>query len=338
MMYTTTCQQLIKIPGAPDIEGLNFRRFSGEADFHYMAEILNLCSTYDQLDGFYTAEGFASYYRHLVNTNLYKDVLIAEMNNRPIAFCWTSWHNEESQIRIYEHYGHVIPKWRRKGIGRALLRFNQRRLKSISRNHQEGKQRWFETYAEDTEIAAVKLIESEGYTPVRYFYTMVRNDLENIPNLPLPKGIEVRPVEPDHYQAINDASREAFRDHWGYSDELNPSVAQWLDDPNFDPALWRVAWDGDQIAGMVLSYIDVKENQNLKRLRGYTENICVRRPWRNQGVAKALIALSLNAIKERGMTEAALGVDTQNTSGALRLYESAGFKPTKLSTLYRLRF
>jgi hypothetical protein len=35
------------------------------------------------------------------------------------------------------------------------------------------------------------------------------------------------------------------------------------------------------------------------------------------------------------MTEGALGVDTENVTGALRLYESVGFRPVSKSTTYR---
>jgi mycothiol synthase len=85
----------------------------------------------------------------------------------------------------------------------------------------------------------------------------------------------------------------------------------------------------------VMSFIDKDENELYRRKRGYTENICVRRPWRKQGLAKALIARSLIALKERGMTEVGLGVDTENTSGALHLYESMGYRVAKRSTIYR---
>jgi mycothiol synthase len=84
-----------------------------------------------------------------------------------------------------------------------------------------------------------------------------------------------------------------------------------------------------------LSFIDKDQNEIYGRKRGYTENICVRRPWRKQGLAKALIASSLVALKERGMTEAGLGVDSENTSGALHLYEFMGYRVVKRSTIYR---
>jgi ribosomal protein S18 acetylase RimI-like enzyme len=167
---------------------------------------------------------------------------------------------------------------------------------------------------------------------------MVRPDLENIPDLPLPAGLEVRPALPEHYRPIFDASNEAFRDHWGYIPEPEENFQKMLADPNLDPSLWRVAWNSDRIAGMVLSFINKAENEEFNRKRGYTENICVLRPWRKQGLAKALIALSLKALKERGMDHAALGVDAENTSGATHLYEKMGFRVVSRGTIYRKMF
>ena len=85
----------------------------------------------------------------------------------------------------------------------------------------------------------------------------------------------------------------------------------------------------------MLNFIDKSENGAYGRLRGYTEGIFVRRPWRGQGLAKALIARSLEMLKAIGMTEAALGVDAENLSGALHLYRKMGFEESKRHTTYR---
>jgi GNAT superfamily N-acetyltransferase len=179
------------------------------------------------------------------------------------------------------------------------------------------------------------LVTDLGYGPVRYGYEMVRPDLENIPDLPLPEGLEVRPVKPEHYRLIWQALNEAFKDHWGSVEWREEWLEEWMESPTFNPDLWQVAWDGDQVAGTVLNFINHKENEEYDRKRGWTEYICVRRPWRRQGLAKALIARSLHVVKEQGMTEAALGVDTQNPNGALQLYEGMGFRPVKHYTTYR---
>jgi ribosomal protein S18 acetylase RimI-like enzyme len=96
-----------------------------------------------------------------------------------------------------------------------------------------------------------------------------------------------------------------------------------------------VAWDGDEVAGMILNFIDRDENEKHGRLWGYTEEICVRRPWRRRGLASSLIAHSLRVIKERGMEAAALFVDAENLSGALGLYERMGYQTIRRAVSFR---
>ena len=167
---------------------------------------------------------------------------------------------------------------------------------------------------------------------------MVRPDLENIPNFPIPEGLEVRQVLPEHYRAIWDADNEAFRDHWGYSEPSEQDYQAWLvDKTTFQPELWQIAWDieTNQVAGQVKTFIDHEQNKLYDRKRGWTEMISVRRPFRRRGLARALIARSLQAQKQAGMTESALGVDSENLSGATRIYEDCGFRVMKTETIYR---
>jgi GNAT superfamily N-acetyltransferase len=143
-------------------------------------------------------------------------------------------------------------------------------------------------------------------------------------------------VQPEHIPQIWAAAKEAFRDHWGFcEDEWDRELEGWREAPTFMPHLWQVAWAGDEVAGQVQNFIDHAQNQEYGRLRGWTEGISVRRPWRRQGLAKALIARSFRLHKELGMTEAALGVDAQNPNGALQLYKSMGFQVVKRMTTYR---
>ena len=85
---------------------------------------------------------------------------------------------------------------------------------------------------------------------------------------------------------------------------------------------------------MVLNFLNEKENEEYNRLRGWTEDISVRRPWRRRGLARALLTRSLQMFKDMGMDHAALGVDTENTTGALNLYESVGFVVEKRHATY----
>jgi ribosomal protein S18 acetylase RimI-like enzyme len=167
---------------------------------------------------------------------------------------------------------------------------------------------------------------------------MTRPLSEPVSVTPMPEGLEIRPVPVEHYRTIWDAMQEAFQDHWSFVPEGEEEYRKWLEWPDFDPAIWKVAWDGDQVAGMVLNFIAPNENLEYNRKRGYTEGICVRRPWRRRGLARALLTRSVQMFQEMGMEEAALGVDAENLSGALNLYQSVGFRVDKRHTTYRKKF
>jgi GNAT superfamily N-acetyltransferase len=323
---------------SPNIRGLSIRRLIDKSDFGLMAAIIQASKEVDQLERVDTGEDLARSFSHQKNFDPFKDIFFVEVDGDTIGCSRVRWRAEQDGKYIYNHWGLLAPKWRRKGIGRHLLYFNQRRLIEIASEHPKDAQRCFEAFAADTEVGANVLLTNENYQAVRYFSNMVRPDLENIQQADIPPGLEVQTVQPEHYQKICDASREAFRDHWGFSEASEPTVEEWKDDPNFDPTLWQVAWDGDEVAGMILNFIDKRENAEYNRKRGWTENISVRRPWRRQGLARGLLSKSLRMLKEIGMEEAALDVDTENLSGALRLYESMGFKAVKRNTTYQKEF
>jgi ribosomal protein S18 acetylase RimI-like enzyme len=247
------------------------------------------------------------------------------------------WTDEAEGARLYQHFAHLLPEWRGKGIRRALVHRNEGRLREIASEHPDDGPRLFEAWSADSEDHWQRLLEAEGYEAVRYAFSMVRPDLDEIPDLPLPDGLEVLPVKPEHVPLIWAAAKEAFRDHWHFSeDEWSlEHLREWQESPTYKPELWQVAWAGGEVAGMVQNFINEAENREYGRKRGYTEGICVRRPWRRLGLARALIARSFQMLKDQDMTEAALGVDAKNPNGALELYQSMGFCVVKRHTTFR---
>jgi mycothiol synthase len=331
----------IDLPQEIGFPGLSFRRFRGESDYPKMLAAILGSKEADGIERSDTLEDIARNYAHLVNCDPYQDMLFAEVDGQVVGYTRVWWNQNLEGEWFGFHLAFLLPAWRGKGIGRTFLRHNETRLQEIaSRLAKDGllsseAAQYFEVFSSDTEVIKEALLKKNGYVPVRYFFEMVRPSLEDIPEAPLPPGLEVRPVQPEHLPAIWAAMQEAFRDHWNYVPPAEEDYLNWLDNPIHDCSLWKVAWDGDQVAGMVLSFINQPENQEYNRRRGYTEDISVRRPWRKRGLARSLIVQSLQAAKERGMTEAALGVDANNLTGALRLYESVGYQVARRSAAYR---
>jgi ribosomal protein S18 acetylase RimI-like enzyme len=135
----------------------------------------------------------------------------------------------------------------------------------------------------------------------------------------------VRPPVEAEYRAVFDADDEAFGDHWGHRAAEEADFQSRFYGPDMDPSMYLVAWDGDQVAGVVMNAIFAEENAEIGVRRGWLEHVSVRRPWRGRGVAKALCAASFKLLREKGIDEAWLGVDAANPTGALQLYENLGF-------------
>jgi mycothiol synthase len=330
-------QAVIVVPGAPAISGLTFRRFCGEADYPVMVAILDACNVADDLNYINTVKEIAWVFAHLTNCDPERDMLFVEVDGETIAFSRVWWVEESTGERLYISLGFVHPDWRRQGLGAAMLRYNERHLRDIARRHPAEIPKVFRVWATDTEDGALALFASAGYEPVRHYIMMTRPIGLPLPDAPLPVGLEVRPVEPGHIRAIWKAMWEARRDHWGYVEPTERDYERWTRGRLFAPKLWKVAWEGGQVAGMVLNRLDREQNEQYRRQRGYTQDIFVRRPWRRRGLARSLLVQSIQMFREMGMEETALGVDTQNPSGALRLYESVGYRAVQRHTFFNKR-
>jgi GNAT superfamily N-acetyltransferase len=331
----------VSVAGAPAIPGLRFRRFQGDVDFPSLLEVNNASKVADKFDhDLHTLESIKHSYRSTRNYDPFKDVLIAEVDGKVVAYNRMFWERELDGSRIYWHFGFVLPEWREKGIGAALIGWAEAHAREIDAEHarEAGDGPAFVSASVHSKMPGLdNLLNTLGYEPVRFEFDMETPNLEHIPDVPMPEGLEVRPAKPEHYHAIWEANGEAFRDHWGATEPDEAEFTGWINHPFNQPELWMVAWDGDQVAGSILNYINHEYNARSGRKLGYTESISVRRPWRRRGLARALLARSMKLHRDIGMTQTALGVDTQNPSGALRLYESMGYQVISQSTTYRKR-
>jgi mycothiol synthase len=286
-----------------------------------------------------TLEGFRAFFRNLENCDPASDLLLAWQDDAIVGYARVWWSDSNDGERWYETRGYVHPDHGRRGIGRRLFAWTEaRRLQLVAADERAGiaqdRPRWFTAFNYDGDVGGDVLIRAAGYEPFRQFFSMLRPDLAGIDDRPLPPGLELRPIphEPGAIRAVIAADSEAFRDHFGSIDDDEVVVAQILEDPDTDTSLWLVAFDGDEIAGAILNGVRPGHDG---RTVGWLDSVFTRRPWRQRGLARALIARSLDLLRERGAVSAALGVDTANPNQALGLYESAGFRRASSTTSYR---
>ncbi len=152
------------------------------------------------------------------------------------------WWDEAVRQAHLLHFSFLRPEWRETGIRLTMLRHSEQRLREIAVEHQTDLLRFYESWASDTETQWEALLAAEGYEGVRHGFDMVRPNLENIPDLPLPQGLEVRLTQPDQYRTVWEGAREAFRDEWGYFEEewSDQRFESWKQEATFDPSLWRL--------------------------------------------------------------------------------------------------
>lgn len=319
----------------PAIPGLVLRHLRAPDDYQAMNALANAIRTAEGTDFSTSDEQFQQFYDNLPGSDPAQDVAIAEVDGRIVGYGRAAWHEELGGPRIYEVIPFVDPTVAGEQVFTVMLDALETRLRAIAADH-PATEKLFETFGGDLAAERDALLRRNGYDAVRYSYSMVRPSVDDLPDSPLPAGLEIREVRPEHLPAIWAADQEAFRDHWGFAPGTESDYQRLLTDPvTSDTTLWRIAWEGDQVCGQVRSFINAVENERLGRRRGYVENISVRRPWRRRGLARALIAASFPLLRARGMLEAALGVDTENTSGALWVYENCGFRPVARTTTYR---
>jgi mycothiol synthase len=327
-----------KAPAAASVPGLRLRPYAGEADIPDMVRIQNAEWKVDGVSYHETVEERIAWYGSPSEQfQPARDVTIAEVDGRVVGYVKRDWVDTHDGLREHRTGGAVDPVWRRRGIGTALLHDSQRRSAALAARQPTDRPLVLGCFADDRNAGAKALAAREGFEPVRWFFDMQRPGLDReLPEIePLPDGIEVRAVEEAHHRAIWRADIEAFRDHWGGGDESEEAFQRYRDSPDFDTSLWVVAWEADEVVAGVVNTIYRAENETLGLKRGWLDSVFTRRAWRKRGIASGLIARSLHVLAEHGIEVAALGVDADNPSGALRLYESFGFAVTERASAWR---
>lgn len=312
------------------------RDFAGKSDYLKMAKLLQAISIADQADFWTTPEDIERDYQHLVNSNPETDMcMIEDAQGDLVAYTRVGWEVDDEGKQVFGFPFNIHPEQRSLELNQTLLQWVEKRCLEIARETKAGKPAlrvMLRNSDKDHTLQAA--LEAENFKPVRFMNRMVRDLNEPIEIADLPAGLEVRPVPESQYRTLLAALDEAFRDHWGHSPIPDNAYEQWTSSPHFNPALWQVAWDDEQIAAGILNFVDEAANQQFNVKRGWTDPIFTRRPWRKRGLARALLLRSLEMFKKMGMNEAMLGVDTQNPNGAFDLYEKCGFKSVIKSIIY----
>jgi mycothiol synthase len=262
--------------------------------------------TTEELANEWKSEGF----------NVERDVFVVETRDGRLVGS-EEFYNESGHYKLKAD-GCVHPEFRGLGIGSSLLEKIAERAQDEMKLAPLAARVFIQSLVNNKDESGHKLLRDNGYSPVRYYWRM-EIKLQKAPaTVTFPAGIELRPfIKDEHAVAVWQADNEAFRDHWGSHDR---TYEEWshgkFDNPNFDPTLWMIAWEGNEAVGF--------SQNRLRKGIGWIGTIAVRRPWRGKGLGIALMHQTFGEFYKRSVTTIGLGVDSSNLTGATRLYERAG--------------
>ncbi len=322
----------MSLPAASAIPGLWFRPYRDESDLPPLVDLIRAADEANGEEMVTSLDRLRVRYRNMTHIDPTQDVILGFIDDRLVAHSIIGWADTGYGERHFNSLGDVHPDSRRRGIGTAMAARNETRLLEIAADQEFEGIPVLTTWMQDLDLGARELARRHGYRQVRVFHHMLCPSLDGIEIAPLPAGLEVRPLTRDLLPAYWTAMCEAFRDHFGAWDDSPSAYQTWVDSPIFDLDLQIVAFDGDEIAGGIHAAIDPVENHEHQYLRGWSEPIFTRRPWRRRGLASALLGRTLVALQDRGMTAAQLHVDAENANRALALYERHGFAVTRSSS------
>jgi len=325
----------LQIDGFPTIRGLALRRYGGSADIPAMAEVITRSREADGVDYVTTEADLAARFDDPLDFNPKTDIVIVEAKGKIVGLARV-WREDRGEgKRIYGHSVEILKNWRGRGIREALFRHNEEHIRRTAKVDDRPGPAFLELWANDSDNEWKSIVLENGYRPVQHEIDLIRS-LDEIPDMRLPKGFEIRPVRPEHLDWIWEACRESMRKDWNYSDTMwdEKHIEAFKKTHAFQPDLWQVAWKENTLAGMILNYIVPEENREFNVKRGHTEYVYVREQYRGKGLARALLASSFKVLKGRGMDEAMLGMEIENPHDPLRLYQGMGFKVVRHFTWY----
>jgi len=195
--------------------------------------------TAEELANAWKSEGF----------NVERDVFVVETRDGRLVGS-EEFYNEKDHYKLKAD-GCIHPEFRGLGIGSSLLEKTAERAQVEMEFAEPDVRVFIQSLVNNKDEAGHALLRANGYSPVRYYWRMEIKLQESPAPVTFPAGIELRTFNKDeHAIAVWQADNEAFRDHWGSHDR---TFEEWshgkFGNPNFDPTLWMIAWDGNEIAG-----------------------------------------------------------------------------------------
>jgi mycothiol synthase len=317
------------------------RPYAGEADLPAILDLLNTCDAQDQLDDNYSLDSLR---RRLDEPPVDKarDLRRWEDAGGRLAGFGQLWYpppNPADDVVDGGIYFRVHPERRNQGLEDEIIAWGAGR--ALELGQARGLPAQLVAAIRETNPAYVAyrrpILERHGFAPVRYGYKMARPLTEPLPEAQMPDGFTLRTTAGEaEWERWVEAFNLAFIDHWNFHPWTMEQHRHWVADPNYRADLDLVAVAPDStFAAFCMCLIDPEDNTRNGRQEGWITDLGTRRGYRKIGLGRAMLRAGMQRLQAAGMDTAVLGVDAENPTGALRLYESVGFTPVVTTVTYR---
>ncbi|XGV99873.1 MAG: GNAT family N-acetyltransferase [Leptolyngbya sp. BL-A-14] len=312
---------------------IGMRPYADEADLSAIVELLNVCETVDQVGNSTSVDELRRNFAD-PEWDLGRDLCLWQDESGRLFGFAAIWKRVADDHTSGHLWFNVHPEVRETGLEDQILTWAEQRMREVSR--ELGVTVQLRANARANHEYRVALLERYGFTSVRTFYRMTRSLSESLAEPSFPQGFTLRHVEAERDAVVwVEMFNASFIDHWDHQpmtiERFKRSRTKADYNPEFD--LIAVAPNGT-FAAFCRAAIHPEDNARTGRNEGWINVLGTRRGFRKLGLGRAMLLSGLQVLKTAKMESALLGVDAENPSGALRLYESVGFTQLLASIVY----
>lgn len=250
-------------------------------------------------------------------------VFLAEFGNEPVGLAYAQVDRFREEKKGLIQVLMVVPEHRRKGIGRKLT------VKAVESFKERGMEA-VEGFAFGQRKEAIGLFESMGFRQVRVLSLMKRG-LGRLPqNISENREVSLRRLNSQDrgdVELLTFLENETFKEHYNFRPASIEEVVHMLkENPTFPEQEWFFANLNDKTVGYVGTGVDPQYNKERNTRVGWIMDIGVLKSHRRKGIGTRLMIEGIKLLTAKAMSQVMLGVDDQNPTKAIKLYQKVGFQ------------